>query len=102
MAKTYRLDIRFIPEPGVNALRRIERLIATMSADGFNVSDMAVFDDAMRVSMCVDTENGGRAELKLLALVSATGSIGRFSCRDAAEVEAEADNVPEQAETALV
>ncbi len=82
MAKTFRLDIRYIPEAGINSLRRVDRLTETMTNDGFCVSDIAVFDDGIRVAMAVETAEEGRAELKLLTLVSATGSIGRFSCRE--------------------
>lgn len=100
MAATYRLDIRYIPEPGINALRRIERLSESLSNDGFTVSDVSAFDDGMRVSVLVSTENTGRSELKLLALVSETGSIGRFSCREADEAAAVMGS--EEAETASV
>jgi len=88
MATTYRLDIRYIPEPGVNALKRVERLSESLSGEGFDVSDVSVFDDGMRVSVLLTSGSGGRNELKLLALVSETGAIGRFSCRDADEVDA--------------
>lgn len=101
MAATYRLDIRYIPEPGVNALRRAERLVDSLSTDGFSVSDMSAYDDGMRVSLLIETEGKGRVELKLLALVSGTGSIGRFSCREADET-ATAGTGSEVAEAALV
>lgn len=99
MAKTYRLDIRYIPETGINALRRVERLTDSLESDGYSVTDLSAFDDGMRVSLFASTEAEGRAELKLLALVSATGSIGRFSCREADQDAVEAASAEE---TALV
>lgn len=101
MDATYRLDIRYIPESGVNALRRAERLVETLSTDGFSVSDMSAYDDGMRVSVLIESEGTGRVELKLLTLVSGTGSIGRFSCREVNETSA-AESGSEVAEAALV
>lgn len=91
MAATYRLDIRYIPQHGMSALKRVELLSTTLAGGGFSVSDVSVFDDGMRISALVSTESRGRNELRLLALVSSTGTIGRFSCRDVEKVSAAAE-----------
>ncbi len=99
MSKTYRLDIRYIPESGVNALRRVQRLTESISAEDFDVTDIAVQDDGARVSLLVSTDGPVHSELILLNLVSKTGSIGRFSCRETERSERE--SLAASAEAAL-
>ncbi len=102
MAHTHRLDIRYVPENGVSALKRVEKLTSELTDGGFTVSDVSVFDDGMRVSLIATSKTGGRNELKLLAMVSNTGVIGRFSCRDLEQVEETADSKSAETEAALV
>ena len=101
MASTYRLDIRYLPVAGINALKRIERLSQRLVEDGFGVSDISVYDDGMRVSLLVEPRSDGSIELQLLSAASETGSIGRFSCREAT-LEEITSTIEEDSTTATV
>lgn len=93
MEQTYRLDVRYVPEQGVRVLDRYQSLITNLADAGFEVIDGAVIDDGMRVSLVITSSSRGRPELKLLAMVSDTGTIGRFSCR---RFEIVAEDQPQQ------
>ncbi len=101
MANIYRLDIRYVPEAGVSAMKRLDLLTGQIIEGGYSVSDVAVFDDGMRISLNVGCEKPGRHELALLALVSNTGIVGRFSCRDLDKLEQSELDAARESETAL-
>ena len=83
MSKMYRVDVRYVAnDDGVGALERVCLLKEQFGDRGYVVTDAAIFDDGMRISLNVGSVSGRIPQLALLGIVSKTGSIGRFSCRD--------------------